>query len=67
MPYFLYFSLMAFICGWIFCIFSADFMLEMRSGSSARLMIRVWMTIAQPQLPTYACRSTGARGRAAAQ
>ena len=41
MLYFLYFSWMALICGATFCIFSADFMLEMRRGSSARLMIRV--------------------------
>src|SRR5580700_1485776 len=52
MPYFLYFSLIEFICGWIFCILSADFMLEMRNGISARLMIKVWMQIAQPQFLT---------------
>ena len=53
MLYFLYFSWMALICGATFCIFSADFMLEMRKGSSARLMIRVWMTMAHPQLWTH--------------
>ena len=34
------------------CIFSIDFICEMRSGSSARLMITVWITIAQPQFGT---------------
>ena len=43
--YFLYFSWIAFICGCSFCIFSADFMLVMRSGSSARLMMTVRMMI----------------------
>ena len=50
MGYFLYFSWMAFICGCSFCIFSADFMLVMRSGSSARLMTIVRMMMATPQL-----------------
>src|SRR5689334_25415869 len=43
---------MALICGATFCILRADFMLEMRKGSSARLMIKVWIAIAQPQLWT---------------
>ena len=41
---------MAFICGCSFCIFSADFMLVMRSGNSARLMMTVRMMIDTPQL-----------------
>ena len=50
MAYFLYFSWIAFICGCSFCIFSADFMLVMRSGNSARLMTTVRRMMATPQL-----------------
>jgi hypothetical protein len=48
--YFLYFSWMAFICGCSFCIFSAERMLVMRNGNSARLMMTVRMMIESPQL-----------------
>ena len=52
MLYFLYFSWIDLICGATRCIFSIDFICVTRSGNSARLMIRVWMTMAQPQLGT---------------
>src|SRR5689334_11084834 len=48
--YRLYFSLIDFTWGWIFCIFSADFIPERRSGRRTRLMIRVRSAIAHPQL-----------------
>ena len=38
----------ALICGLICCILRADFRLEKRSGSNARLMNTVTITIAQP-------------------
>ena len=41
MLYFLYFSWIALICGAAFCIFSADFICEMRNGNRARVMIAV--------------------------
>src|SRR6266849_2406531 len=44
---------MALICGAAFCILSADFICVMRSGSMASVMMKVWSTIAQPQLWTY--------------
>ena len=50
--YFLYFSLMASICGWMRCIFRPFCMVLMRKGSMRMLMRTVRMMMAQPQLET---------------
>ena len=47
--YFLYFSLIASICGWMRCIFSALCMVLIRNGSISILISTVRMMIAQPQ------------------
>ena len=60
--YFLNFSLIAFISGWMRCIFRADFIIWMRVGNMARLMTRVRTRMAQPQLETI-CSWTQRRAR----
>ena len=47
---FLYFFLMASICGWMRCIFRPDCMVLMRSGRMTRLIRIVSQTMSQPQL-----------------
>ena len=51
--YFLYFSLMASVCGWMRCILSALCMVFTRKGRMSRLMKTVRMMIAQPQEPLH--------------
>ena len=50
MPYRRYFSVMAFTCGWIFCIFMEDLIPEMRKGNSTSVMTMVRKAMAHPQL-----------------
>ena len=49
---FLYFALMASICGLSACILRMDFMLESFSGNSIMLITMVTTTMAQPKLWT---------------